>query len=191
MQSLDDAGTAIAMPLEIAAARPEVQAHYLKMIAAGQSPRFAEMCALGAAPAVHGTDDAWMRGRKNAEWMDGLPKKQAQWMLREARAAGIATEGKYYMSGLANQRAHLDAEAWVGSRSDVLRVAKKRRLEVKGQINYTPPEGVAPPQRRGLNPKLVRELAKKEMAKNPALKRSEAVALVKERHTPHWAKNRG
>jgi hypothetical protein len=175
------------LPFEIASASPEAQQHYRKMIADGQTPRFAEMCALQIAPGIHGDNDSWMRGRRDGNWLDGLPKKQAQWMLREAKAAGIDTTGKYYMSGLADKRGHLDGEAWISDRDDVLRVAKKRKLELRGQVNYTPPEGVAPPQRAaGLNPKLVRELARKEMAAEPGLTRKAAEQRVRDRNTPHW-----
>jgi hypothetical protein len=179
----------VELPYEIAIAPTEVRDHYIRMINDGQTPRFAEMCALGAAPAVQGTDDAWMAGRQNGQSFDQMPTRQAQRILREAKAAGISTEGKFYMSGLANSRQHLDAEAWVGSRSDVLRVAKARRLEVKGQVNYTPPEGVAPPQRReGLNPKLVNEMARREMKAEPGLTLAKARQRIREKHTPHWQK---
>lgn len=175
------------LPLDIACASHDVQQHYRKMIADGQSPRFAEMCALQQAPGVQGDNDSWMRGRRDGNWLDELPKKQAQWMLREAKAAGIDTTGKYYMSGLADKRGHLDGEAWISDRDDVLRVAKKRKLELRGQVNYTPPEGVAPPQRAaGLNPRLVRELARKEMAAEPGLTRKAAEQRVRDRNTPHW-----
>lgn len=177
----------IDLPLEIAQAGAEVQAHYKKVLAMGYGERWAAMVSLQQAPGVHGDNDSWMRGRRDGNWLDGLPKKQAQWMLREAKAAGIDTTGKYYMSGLADKRGHLDGEAWISDRDDVLRVAKKRKLELRGQVNYTPPEGVAPPQRSaGLNPRLVRELARKEMAAEPGLTRKAAEQRVRDRNTPHW-----
>lgn len=181
----------VELPYEIAHASPAVREHYLRMIAAGQTPRFAEMCALQQAPALQGTDDQWNRGRNNAEWLDQLPTKQAKRILREAKAAGISTEGKFYMSGLSTKAGHLDPEAWVSSRADVLRVAEKRKLEVKGQISYTPPEGVAPPQRRNaMNPKLVRELARKEMRAEPGLTLAKASERVREKHSlSGWKKS--
>ena len=185
---MNDAESPVELPYDIVRAPLAVREHYIRMVNEGQTSRFAEMIALGSPPAVSGTDDQWMANRQNGQSFDQMPTRQAQRILREAKAAGISTAGKFYMSGLANSRQHLDEEAWVGSRADVLRVAKARRLEVKGQINYEPPEGVAPPERRDLNPKLVRELAKREMAQNPGLKRADAVARVKERHTPHWKK---
>jgi hypothetical protein len=176
------------LPYEIEQAHPEVQAHYRRMIEDGQTERFALMCSLQQAPSVAGDNDSWMRGRHNGQWLDQLPTKQAKWMLREAKAAGIDTTGKYYCSGIADSKAHLDGEAWVSSRDDVLRVAKKRQLELRGQINYTPPEGVAPPKRVPLNPKLVKKLAGEMMRRDPKLSKREAVEAVKSKHTPHWAK---
>jgi hypothetical protein len=176
------------LPLEIAQASAEVQAHYKKMIAAGQSPRFAEMCALQIAPGVHGTDDSFMQGRKNAEWLDKIPKRQAQWMLREAKKAGISTEGRYYHGGIADSRAHLDPHAWISGKDDLLRVAKKRRLIVQGQVSYDPGDAPPPQRRKSLNPALVREMARKEMAAEPGLTMKAAKQRVVERHTPHFWK---
>ena len=179
----------IELPYDIARASREAQDHYRKLVKDGQSPRFAEMVSLQIAPGLLGSNDAWMRGRKNGEWLDGLPTKQAKWMLKEAKAAGISTEGRYYMSGIADKRCHLDAEAWVSDREDVLRVAKKRKLELRGQVSYQPPEGVAPPKRaNGLNPRLVRELAKKEVRENPGTTLRAAERRIRETHTPHWNK---
>jgi hypothetical protein len=174
------------LPYDIAMAGPDVQAHYKKMVAAGQSPRFAEMCALQAPPGTKGTDRAFMEGRYDGNWLDALPKRQASWLTREARAAGISISGKYYMGGLADKRGHLDPEAWVGGVDDIKRVAAKRNLTVKGIVNV---EGhdVAP-KRVDLNPKIARELARKEMAKNPKLSMREAIEKVKDKAVPRWKK---
>jgi hypothetical protein len=178
----------VSLPPDIAAASHEAQEHYKKVLAMGYGERWAIMVALQSAPAVHGTDDAFTRGRKNGEWLDAMPKKQAQWMLREAKKAGIVTEGKYYHGGIADARGHLDPQAWISGKDDLLRVAKKRKLIVRGQVNYDPGE-VEPPQRRNsLNPRLVREMAKKEMRAEPGLTMKAAKQRVVERHTPHFWK---
>lgn len=172
------------LPPDIESASLDVQHHYIKMIEAGQAPRFAEMCALQKAPGVHGTDDSFMQGRKNAEWLDKIPTRQAKWMLSEAKKAGIVTEGRYYHGGIADRRGHLDPEAWISGRDDLLRVAKKRKLIVRGQVNYDPGDVAEPPKRRNaMNPKLVRQLAKKEMAAEPGLTRQAAEARVREKHS--------
>ena len=176
------------LPPEITFAPPHVQAHYRAMIADGQTERWAVMCALQQPPGVHGTDGSFMEGRNGGEWLNQMPKHQADFMTREAKAAGIDISGKYYCSGLADKRGWTDPEAWVSGRDDVLRVAKKRKLSVKGQVNYEPPEQA--PAKRGapLAKDTVASLARSEMRKNPALSKREAAAKVREKHTPHWVK---
>jgi hypothetical protein len=159
---------------------------YRNSLAAGGSPAFALMCATQTPPGAQGTDRTLMEGRYGGAHMDALPERQAAWMLREAKAAGISTKGKVYHGGIADKRGHRDPEAWIDSAADILRVAKKRNLEVRGAVNYTPPEAAGPPKSVDLNPKLVRQLARREMAENPGLKKEDAIARVKERHVPHW-----
>jgi hypothetical protein len=171
------------LPPDIANAPMAVQQHYREVLGMGYSQRWAEMCALQQPPGTQGTDRAFMEGRYHGGHFDQLPDRQAAWLMKEAKAAGISTRGKVYMSGLADKRGHLDPMAWVDSVDDVKRVAKVRQLEVRGIVNYSPPEGAAPPKRVDMNPKLVRELAKKEMAKTPGLSRAEASRIVKERHS--------
>jgi hypothetical protein len=177
------------LPHEIAASSAEVQRHYLKCIADGQSPRFAEMVALMQPPGVQGTDSKFMEGRNSGEWLNAMPKRQANFIVREAKAAGIDVSGKYYHSGLADRRGWCDPEAWISGKDDLIRVAKKRKLQVTGQVNYTPPEA-GESRRVGLAKDIVASLAKQEMAKNPSLTKRQAAAIVREKHTPRWAKGR-
>lgn len=180
---------AIELPPEIAASSWDVQSHYLRMIEAGQTPQFAAMCALQRPPGTRGTDRAFMQGRLAGEWLNSLPPKQAQWLLRQAKSAGIDTTGKFYMGGIADKRGHLDPEAWVDSTADILRVAKKRDLEVHGIVDYVPPQK-GPPKEVDINPRILREHVRKEMKANPKLKRGEAIEKVKDRIVPHWKKKR-
>lgn len=173
------------MPPEILNAEPEIQHFWLRLIAEGQTEKWATMCALQQAPGVSGSDRTFMEKRNNHEWLDGLPKRQANYIVKEAKAAGIDITGKYYMSGLADKRGWCDPEAWVSGRDDVLRVAKNRNLEVTGSINHTPVADL-PPKKADLNPRIVRELARKEIAKNPSLTKKQAESLVKSKHVPHW-----
>jgi hypothetical protein len=177
------------LPYEIAASSHEVQAHYMKMIADGQTERFALMCSLCQAPGTKGLDGSFMEGKHNGQWLDQLPTRQAKWMLAEAKAAGISTTGKFYCSGIADKRGHQDPRAWVDSTADVLRVAKDRNLDVQGSVTHraTP----TPPKRIPLNPKLVKKMAGELMRKDPKMSKRDAVEAVKARHTPHWAKKSG
>jgi hypothetical protein len=177
------------LPPEIASAGPDVQEHYVRLVNNGQTERFAAMCALQQPPGTRGTDRAFMQGRYNQEWLKNLPQKQADWMIREARTAGINTSGRFYMGGLADKRGHLDPEAWVDSTGDVLRVAKKRDLEVHGIVDYVPPQK-PPPKEVDINPRILREHVRKEMKENPKLKRGEAIEKVKDRIVPHWKRKK-
>jgi hypothetical protein len=164
-------------------------ARYLTAIENGATEKFAEMVASQTPPGTRGTDRAFMEGRYAGNWMDGMPPQLANRMVREARAAGINTTGRFYMGGLADKRAHRDPEAWVDSVDDVKRVAKKRRLEVHGIVDYVPPEA-APPKRVGLNPSIVKENVAKLLTEDPGMRTEDAVEKVKDRMTPHWKKRK-
>lgn len=173
------------LPFDIAAASPAVQAHYRKLVAAGQEPRFAEMVSLQQPPGVRGTDRALMQGRLNNEQFGDMNSPLAKRMLREARAAGITVSGKFYMGGLADKRAHLDPKAWIDSVGDIKRVAQERDLHVQGIVEYTPPE--KPPKKSvDIAPDILRDQVRREIKANPKLSRGEATERVKERIVPHW-----
>ena len=175
------------MPASIAAADKEVQRHYAKMIRAGQSQAFAEMCSLGQPPGTKGSDRAFQEGRLDGNWLDKLPPRQAKRMVREAKKVGIDISGKQYISGLADKRGHMDPMAWVSDTSDVRRAAKAKNLTVQGIVNQEAAE-LPPRPSVGLNPKIVAELAKKELAKNPSLTKRQAENMAMEKHTPRWKK---
>lgn len=161
--------TSMDLPYDIERAHPTVQAHYRKLIADGQTSRFAEMVSLQIAPGTMGSDRAFMEGRYNNQQLDDLPKYQAQRLAREAREAGINISGKYYASGLADSRAWRDPEAWVSGTDDVLRVAKKRNKTVAGSVNYD--AGPAPPPKRvPLSERIITEEIAREKRLNPGLK---------------------
>lgn len=175
------------LPYDIANASSSVQAHYRRMIEAGQTPRFAEMAALQSPPGTQGTDRAFMEGRYNNQQLDAMPARQAKYVAEEARAAGINISGKYYCGGLADHRMWKDPEAWVSSNDDVLKVAKKRRMAVTGSVNYDP--GPAPPKRKLISESIVRDLVRREKRKNPSAKTSELREKVIEKHA-YRVKNR-
>ena len=85
-------------------------------------------------------------------------------------------------------RDRCDERAWIEDSGDMIKVAKERNLEVKGSVNYTPPE--REPERKSLAKDVVNDLAKREMKKNPKMTKAEAKSKVKEKHTPRWAKGR-
>ena len=175
------------LPFDIAVAAKPVQDHYRRMVEAGQSPRFAEMCALQVAPGTKGSERAFMEGRNNNEQLDSMPRRQAQYVSSEAKAAGINISGKYYCGGIADHRGWRDPKAWVSSNDDVLRVAKERRMSVSGSVNYDPP--VAPPKRTLINESIVKEMVAKEKRKNPSAKVADLREKVIAKHA-YRVKNR-
>lgn len=175
----------MSVPAEVSQRGPEAVAHYRRMIADGQTERWATMCALQQAPGTRGTDRAFMEGRYNNEYMGQMSQRLASRMVREARAAGINPSGKFYMGGLADKRGHMDPEAWVSGVDDVRRVAQKRNLEVHGIIDYVPPQQ-EPPKRVDIDPEILQENVADEMAKDPGARVEDVVEKVKKRITPHW-----
>jgi hypothetical protein len=168
------------LPHDIANASFAVQKSYARMVANGQSPRFAEMAALQSPPGTKGTDRAFMQGRLNQEWLDKMPKKQADTILREAKKAGVDVTGKVYIGGLADLRAHKDPMAWVDSTADIKRVAEARNLTVEGAVTHkgTP----MPPESKSLSELIIKEDLKRYRKTHPYKKDSELREMIINRH---------
>ena len=145
------------------------------------------MVALQAPPGTKGTDRAFLEGRQNNEQLNDMPKRQAQYVSREASEAGISISGKYYCAGIADKRGWKDPAAWVTSNDDVLRVARKRRLHVTGSVNYDP--GEAPPKRVLLSESIIKDEMRKEKRKNPRAKDGELREKIIDKHA-YKVKNR-
>ena len=172
-------------PPEIIAAGPQALNLYEKALPFGE--RWAAMVALQQPPGAKGTDRAFLEGRQNNQQLDDMPVRQAQYVARDARKAGISIAGKYYCAGIADKRGWKDPEAWVTSNDDVLRVAQKRRLHVTGSVNYDP--GEAPPKRTLLSESIIKEELRKEKRKNPKAKVGELREKIIEKHA-YRVKNR-
>jgi hypothetical protein len=127
-----------------------------------------------------------MQGRYNEQWLDEMPKHQADRILKEAKAAGINTSGKFYMSGLSDKRGHCDPAAWIDTTADIKKVAAARNLTVSGIVNHsgTP----MPPPKRTLSKRLEGRLVKEEMQANRRLSKGEAKELVQDKYVPRWKK---
>lgn len=142
--------------------------------------RWAEMVALQCPPGTKGTERAFLQGRNNMEQFDSLPKRQAQYVLRDARRAGINPSGKVYCAGLADHRGWKDPAAWVSSNDDVLKVAKARRLAVSGSVNYDP--GPAPVKPKLLSERIIKDEMRKELRKNPKANKGELREKIIDKH---------
>lgn len=165
-------------PPEILAAGERALNLYEKALPYGE--KWAAMVALQQPPGTKGTDRAFLEGRQNNEQLDEMPRRQAEYVAREARQAGISIAGKYYCAGIADKRGWKDPEAWVSSNDDVLKVAQKRRLHVTGNVNYDP--GEAPPKRVLLSESIIKDELRREKRKNPKAKVGELREKIIEKH---------
>ena len=173
------------IPVEIERAGRGAVATYIKALPYGE--RWASMVALQVPPGTKGTDRAFLEGRQNNEQLDAMPKRQANYVAKEARDAGISISGKHYCAGIADRRGWRDPAAWVTSNDDVLRVARRRKLHVSGNVNYDP--GEAPPKRVLLSESIIRDEIKKEKRKNPHAKVGELREKIIDKHA-YRVKNR-
>lgn len=138
------------------------QKHYELMIAAGESPRMAEMLALRQAPGTGLTDRAFLEGTH--EPFAGIPNYQVREYLAAAYDAGIPTTGRVYKSCLADWRGARDPAAWVQGIDDARAVCRKRNLNYFGEAVEKPPQ----PDVR-LASDIVERLAREQISKDPGL----------------------
>lgn len=82
------------IPFEVKNAGYEAIQTYKAALQYGE--RWAAMCALQCPPGTKGTDRAFLEGRQNNEQLDDMPRRQAKYVAKEARDAGISISGKYY-----------------------------------------------------------------------------------------------
>ena len=135
-----------------------------QIIANGEPPEFAAMLALQSPPGSRNTDRAFCSGQSR-KMSKMLPSNMAD-VQKKAKAAGIETGGKYYVSGLGK---YTDKAAWVTCADDVLAVAKERNLGVEGVINRKMVERDLPPKKVDLAPDLVDSLERKYLSSDPSL----------------------
>ena len=169
------------LPIEIAQAPAYVQAHYISMIEDGQQPRFAEMWQ---------TDRAFLEGRNNMEWLNKLPKRQADRMVAAAKSAGVNPAGKYYFGGIADKRGIYDPKAWVSDSSEVKKVAEERGMDVDGAIKHKSKNRPVVTQKVALAQDIVDRETKYEQSKDPSISKKEAHRRAVKNSTPYWHKKK-
>lgn len=175
--------TSCDVPSAVLAAGPAAVQHFRRMIANGQTPLFAEMCALRCPPGTRGTDRAVMQGRLNMEWLKDLSPANQKSVLSRAKQAGISTEGRYYQSGLADHRGPADPAAWIDSASDIKRVAEQRNLHVTGIVEHVARD-VPPPPSKPLAERLIRKAMVHYKQEHPTKKEGELREMIVQNHAP-------
>lgn len=153
------------IPEEVIQRGREAVALYVQIINAGETERWATMCALKSPPGSRNTDRAFCEGQRRK--MDDMHPKTRKRLVEVAKQAGIQTDGKFYMSGLGG---HTNPAAWVSSAEDVITSCKVQNKGVEGVLNFRPPRTIEkPPPDVPLAEHLVQEFAAKELKADPAL----------------------
>jgi len=162
---------------------PAIQARYEQLLAQGVSDKLAEMFAFRQPPGTRYTEKAFLQGRK----MDPEDPVDRQ-VLEIARRAGISTQGKIYVGGLADQRGPADPAAWVSTASDVIAVAKRRGRKVEGALHYDPGPAVEKEPKPTIAPDLMKQLVKQYRQKREyrKMKLSELKKVIIENHAPKF-----
>ena len=96
-----------------------------------QSHNMALMLATRTFPGVK-SDKIFNENRFSSD--AGKNGHEQMWLRQQAEAAGVSTNGMYYMRGLADFPG--DPSAWVGGRSDVLRIAREKNMTVHGYVEH-------------------------------------------------------
>lgn len=148
--------------LELARQPDYVQEHYRMMVAKGESPRFAIMCAMRTAPLTRYSDKTFNASRRR--YMENMKPRSQKAYLEMARKAGISTQGKFYVGGLGRPT---DPMAWVSTIDDVTEVCRKKNLTATGIAKHQGHEGTY--QRKPLAPDIRKRLVRQRLQADPAL----------------------
>jgi hypothetical protein len=97
----------------------------------GESHNIAEVLATRRFSGLR-TDAIFNEGKFSSD--KGKVGPHEVWLREQADAAGVSTNGKWYCSGLASFPG--DPTAWVGDRSDVLRIAREKNFTVEGYVEH-------------------------------------------------------
>lgn len=150
------------MAYPIVSTDEHIQALYVRLRKRGQSHAIAEMLAFREPPGTKNTDRAFMQGSHVDCNVNGPLRER---FLKKARKAGIQTEGRRYISQLADKRGVCTPEAWVSGVGDVRAacIAKGAGAESLGlkAVERDPTPSIP------LAEDLVREQMAKEIAKDP------------------------
>lgn len=160
---------------------------YDAAIANGADHKFAEMLALQQPPGTKGTDTVWMAGR-HADPLAGAPENMKRWYVARAKAAGIPTSGKVYMSEVADKRGPEDPGAWVGGLDDLIATTKQKGLglTVNGDTKVKQAPLVAPKPVPLSESIITRHMTAALQEKPDADKRQLREQII-DQHAPKWS----
>jgi hypothetical protein len=119
---------------------------WMKAIANGESPRFAEMVALRCPPGLKGTDSQNFHGTANDPFPN-MPTSLKKYYADYFRKQGVDFNGKVYKMGLVRKGfggLKPDPQALVGSTSDVRDVLRRNNWAADGMVKEQSVEIDAP-----------------------------------------------
>lgn len=116
---------------------------------------------------MKGSDRAFMEGQRRK--MEGSSDELMRDMVKMAKGAGIKTQGRFYMAGLADRRGYRDPGAWVSSIDDVKRVCRERNYECRGIVEHRADER-PPAPKKAIAEDIVTELAAKALGSDTELR---------------------
>lgn len=100
---------------------------------AADAARFRDLCSARQAPGTMGTDRAFLEGH-HSHGFTTEPEWMRNEILKKAKAAGVVTQGKKYVGGLADARGCRDPRAWVSDTGEAVKVMEERNLGSTGLI---------------------------------------------------------
>lgn len=109
---------------------------YCDSIISGESPRFAEMCALRSPPGLKGTDSQNFAG-VSSDPFPNMPVQLKNYYAKYFKDRGVDINGKVYKGGLVRKGfggIRPDPEAMVGSTSDVRDVIRRNNWSSDGMV---------------------------------------------------------
>ncbi len=171
---------------------PRIQAHYEKCLENGCTPKLAESLAFREGPALR-TDVTLLQGHSNGNQFEKTPQI-GNWYRHMARKAGVSTQGKVYLSSLANFPG--DPRAWVSDRHDVQQLVKERGWKVNGAVNQNSQPQEEPKDHRpagGVAPDIIENELTRAIEQNPEIaptpkEKADLREKIRQKRKPHWAK---
>lgn len=159
-----------------------LQMVYRGMRKAGQSPAMAHMLACQSAPTMGMTSDRQFNSSCRRS-MNRMSEHNRDAIVSIAKAAGISTDGKYYVSGIGR---YDDPMAWCSTADDVRDACRKKNLTADGPGVRCKGAPVDPPKKKPLADDLARDLERQYLSSDPALaekcrKSSKAKAELREK----------
>lgn len=120
---------------QVEAESPYVQQRFWELINEGSTAQAALMFSTMRAPGVKGGDRGFNENARHR--MNTMSPTNRSEIIKIAQAAGINTNGKYYVGGLGR---YDDPRAWCSTTDDVMRAAKDKGVIVTGSVTHDPGE---------------------------------------------------